>query len=120
MARSTILPAVVLAISAAVLVCSALSFVGPNVSTQGVRGSQVAMEAQKLAKRKLPTGPYSVSVEPLRSGATNEVSIVTPPISSEGVQEYLSLAPVFFMALAIFTSGFAIEVLRFFPDTRYW
>uniref|UniRef100_UPI002FE4FAEA Photosystem I PsaJ n=1 Tax=Amphidinium carterae TaxID=2961 RepID=UPI002FE4FAEA len=70
--------------------------------------------------RKIPAGPYSVSVEPLRDGATNEVSIVTPPISSEGVQEYLSLAPVFFMALAIFTSGFAIEVLRFFPDTRYW
>mmetsp|Transcript_35456 Transcript_35456/g.81097 ORF Transcript_35456/g.81097 Transcript_35456/m.81097 type:complete len:121 (+) Transcript_35456:80-442(+) len=120
MARSGILPTLILALSAAVVLYSTMSFVAPNVTTKGVRGSDVAMNAQKLAKRKIPAGPYSVSVEPLREGATNEVSIITPPISSEGVQEYLSLAPVFFMALAIFTSGFAIEVLRFFPDTRYW
>lgn len=56
----------------------------------------------------------------LSSGARNEVSIITPTASSEGVLTYLSIVPLFLGGIIMTTAGALIEVNRFFPDSLYW
>jgi len=61
------------------------------------------------------TGAFEYS-----TGARNEVSIITPPIDSEGIKGYLSLNIMFFGSMMIMTAGGLIEIQRFFPDALMW
>eukprot|EP00403_Amphidinium_massartii_P020356 CAMPEP_0178399196 /NCGR_PEP_ID=MMETSP0689_2-20121128/15158_1 /TAXON_ID=160604 /ORGANISM="Amphidinium massartii, Strain CS-259" /LENGTH=128 /DNA_ID=CAMNT_0020019971 /DNA_START=101 /DNA_END=487 /DNA_ORIENTATION=- len=128
MARSAILPTVILAACAMVLLCSVSGFVSPSaLPKQASRAdSLVSMSAQKkagLAKRKLYTGGAGQFVtyeEPLGTGAQNKVSIITPPISSEGTQGFWSMAPFSLGAWALLTVDGIIRLQYVIPDAMYW
>mmetsp|Transcript_14042 Transcript_14042/g.33122 ORF Transcript_14042/g.33122 Transcript_14042/m.33122 type:complete len:125 (+) Transcript_14042:80-454(+) len=124
MARRSILPVVVLAAAALVLLNSVSGFVSPRAAPN--QDSRVAMSAQKkagLAKRKLYTGGAGQFVtyeEPLGTGAQNKVSIITPPISSEGTQGFWSMAPFSLGAWALLTVDGIIRLQYIIPDAIWW
>mmetsp|Transcript_14043 Transcript_14043/g.33125 ORF Transcript_14043/g.33125 Transcript_14043/m.33125 type:complete len:125 (+) Transcript_14043:77-451(+) len=124
MARRSILPVVVLAAAALVLLSSVSGFVSPRAAPN--QASRVSMAAQKkagLAKRKLYTGGAGQFVtyeEPLGTGAQNKVSIITPPISSEGTQGFWSMAPFSLGAWALLTVDGIIRLQYVIPDAMYW
>merc|ERR1712039_497511 len=79
-------------------------------------GELTGFRSSVAARLKKGTGPFEYS-----TGARNEVSILTPNVSTAGIQGYLSLSPVFFVLMVlIFTFGGLIEFQRFFPDALYW
>jgi len=126
--RSSGLALVLLALGAC-LALNAISFVAPG-SNEG-RASRTAMQAELMkkdvktdlavmrssvaGKLKKGTGPFEYS-----TGARNEVSLITPEVSTESIQAYLSIVPVFITLLLVFTIGGLIEIQRFFPDSMYW
>merc|ERR1719221_1621895 len=66
---------------------------------------------QKGERLQFQTGSFEYS-----TGARNKISLVTPEISSEDIQGYLSLNIIFFGVLLVFTAGAGVEAFRFFPD----
>eukprot|EP00448_Togula_jolla_P004649 CAMPEP_0170594276 /NCGR_PEP_ID=MMETSP0224-20130122/13912_1 /TAXON_ID=285029 /ORGANISM="Togula jolla, Strain CCCM 725" /LENGTH=118 /DNA_ID=CAMNT_0010918319 /DNA_START=56 /DNA_END=412 /DNA_ORIENTATION=+ len=79
------------------------------ISAAGLRGGRVAMNAEKVDALLPMRKEFS-------TGASNEVSIVTPTVSSEDIKAYFSLNIIFFGIMMIFTAGGLVELLRFFPD----
>ena len=120
MARSPIL-SVVLLLAAAWMTWNATGtlFVSQGAQAAGLRGGRTAMEAKKeeilasLPQRNVVDAQIAA---PLSTGARNEVSIITPPISTEGVTGILSTMPYFAGCIIFFTFGMLIEYQRFFPD----
>eukprot|EP00929_Paragymnodinium_shiwhaense_P086031 TRINITY_DN464_c0_g3_i1.p2 TRINITY_DN464_c0_g3~~TRINITY_DN464_c0_g3_i1.p2 ORF type:complete len:130 (+),score=33.20 TRINITY_DN464_c0_g3_i1:82-471(+) len=102
-------------------------FVGSQAQSPSVqlRGN-TAMAAAKVKDGELLAIPPNRKFKSNRlmtefsTGASNKVAIITPPISSEGVQEILSINIYFFFAIAMLTSGALIEIQRFFPDATYF
>eukprot|EP00929_Paragymnodinium_shiwhaense_P086025 TRINITY_DN464_c0_g1_i2.p1 TRINITY_DN464_c0_g1~~TRINITY_DN464_c0_g1_i2.p1 ORF type:complete len:128 (+),score=47.57 TRINITY_DN464_c0_g1_i2:83-466(+) len=100
-------------------------FVGPQAPATQLRGN-TAMAAAKVKDGELLAIPPNRKFKSNRlmtefsTGASNKVAIITPPISSEGVQEILSINIYFFFAIAMLTSGALIEIQRFFPDATYF
>ena len=94
-------------------------FVSHAAQRAGLRGAKIALEAKKeeilasLPQRNVVDAQIAA---PLSTGARNEVSIITPPISTEGVTGILSTMPYFAGCILFFTFGMLIEYQRFFPD----
>merc|ERR1712124_96506 len=100
-------------------------FVGPQAAASARLSRTAVTAAAKSDADKimamLPDRKYKSAMLPVEftTGAVNMVSIVTPPISSEGIQGYFSLNIIFFFGIAMFTAGGLIEIQRFFPDATY-
>merc|ERR1719217_429922 len=106
-------------------------FVGAGDAAR-LRGQKTAMLAAKKAgsitkltkadvEKRDRDGIRSPSADiTIKPGPSNEIAIVTPPVSSEGIQGYLSLNVIFFFGIAMSTAGGLIEIQRFFPDATYF
>eukprot|EP00929_Paragymnodinium_shiwhaense_P086030 TRINITY_DN464_c0_g2_i2.p2 TRINITY_DN464_c0_g2~~TRINITY_DN464_c0_g2_i2.p2 ORF type:complete len:129 (+),score=32.50 TRINITY_DN464_c0_g2_i2:86-472(+) len=128
MARRSQLLALALAAVGAWVAMTATStlFVGPSTTSSTQLRGNTAMAAAKVKDGELLAIPPNRKFKSNRlmtefsTGASNKVAIITPPISSEGVQEILSINIYFFFAIAMLTSGALIEIQRFFPDATYF
>jgi len=78
---------------------------------------QKKMALAEASMKKLTNPDYAGE---LSTGARNEVSIITPPVSSEALKDYLSLNVIFLGGVILMTFGGLIEIQRFFPDATYW
>merc|ERR1712224_521229 len=97
---------------------------GPAVRDARLGRTAMAAAAKSDADKitaMLPDRKYKSAMLPVEftTGAVNQISIVTPPISSEGIQGYFSLNIILFFGIAMFTAGGLIEIQRFFPDATY-
>jgi len=124
MARFHVLSIAILASVAWVaLRATSTLFVQPSGGNSAVfRATRVTMQAKKMAlaeasMKKLTNPDYAGE---LSTGARNEVSIITPPVSSEALKDYLSLNVIFLGGVILMTFGGLIEIQRFFPDATYW
>ncbi|CAE7243264.1 unnamed protein product [Symbiodinium natans] len=86
-------------------------------------------EAGKITSRDKNNNPPRIVVKTndwdipeyqLSTGASNQVSYITPVVESEDIKAWLSLNVNFFSIIILFTVGGLIEIQRFFPDTLYW
>ena len=143
--------------AACVLLCQRVgTLLFANAPSSGLRG-QVAMRAEmeeglikpedagKITTRDKNNNPPRIAIKTndwdqpelqLSTGASNQISYITPVVESEDIKAWLSLnvskspwmdvasrqsRPAnLFSGLILFTAGGMIEIQRFFPDTLYW
>ena len=138
--RSQLVP--LLLAAACVLLCQRVgTLLFANAPSSSLRG-QVGMraetedgliikpeEAGKITTRDKNNNPPRITVKTndwdipeyqLSTGASNQVSYITPVVESEDIKAWLSLNVNFFSIIILFTVGGLIEIQRFFPDTLYW
>ena len=125
MARAARSLSITCLVAAALLVLHASNaFVTTNKASASALRGRVAREASqeiqptseaKAARIKEPTGAFEYS-----KGARNEVSIITPMVSTDGIAKYLSLSVNFIGIILFFTIGGLYESQRFFPDALIW
>merc|ERR1740138_804475 len=66
-------------------------------------------------KMRAVTGVFEYS-----TGARNEISLVTPELTTKDVQSYLSLNIMFLGGFMFLHIGGMVESQRFFPDALMW
>ena len=127
--------------AACVLLCQRVgTLLFANAPSSSLRG-QVAMRAEmeeglikpedagKITTRDKNNNPPRIAIKTndwdqpelqLSTGASNQISYITPVVESEDIKAWLSLNVNLFSGLILFTAGGMIEIQRFFPDTLYW
>ena len=128
--------------AACVLLCNRVgTLLFANAPVSSLRG-QVAMRAEtmeeglikpedagKITTRDRNNNPPRIAIKTndwdqpelqLSTGASNQISYITPVVESEDIKAWLSLNVNFFSIIILFTVGGLIEWQRFFPDTLYW
>ena len=138
MARRQLVP--LLLAAACVLLCQRVgTLLFANAPSSSLRG-QVAMRAEmeeglikpedagKITTRDKNNNPPRIAIKTndwdqpelqLSTGASNQISYITPVVESEDIKAWLSLNVNLFSGLILFTAGGMIEIQRFFPDTLY-
>ena len=142
MARRGLLVPLLLAAACALLCHRVGTVLFANAPSSSLRG-QVAMRAEaaleeglikpedagKITTRDKNNNPPRIAIKTndwdqpeiqLSTGASNQISYITPVVESEDIKAWLSLNVNFFSIIILFTAGGLIEFQRFFPDTLYW
>eukprot|EP00437_Effrenium_voratum_P052455 CAMPEP_0181516666 /NCGR_PEP_ID=MMETSP1110-20121109/64251_1 /TAXON_ID=174948 /ORGANISM="Symbiodinium sp., Strain CCMP421" /LENGTH=203 /DNA_ID=CAMNT_0023646809 /DNA_START=51 /DNA_END=662 /DNA_ORIENTATION=+ len=137
MARRQLVP--LLLAAACVLLCQRVgTLLFANAPSSSLRG-QVAMRAEmeeglikpedagKITTRDKNNNPPRIAIKTndwdqpelqLSTGASNQISYITPVVESEDIKAWLSLNVNLFSGLILFTAGGMIEIQRFFPELQ--